>query len=65
MDAEATSIMLAAGLLLALIGTLGGMARARAPLAWHAHIPWNGLVFGGVGLALVAAVHLANLFRAA
>ena len=64
MDAQTTWIMLAAGLIMAMIGTGGGAMRNRAPLAWHAHIPWNGLAFGGVALALVAAVHLANRFRA-
>lgn len=63
MDTDTTVLLLAGGLLLALIGALGGMLRARAPLAWHAHVPWNGLAFGGVAAALVAAVHLFNLLR--
>lgn len=65
MDAQTTWTMLAAGLAMAVIGAIGGVARDRAPLAWHAHIPWNGLAFGGVGLALVAAAHLFTLLRAA
>jgi len=64
MDAQTTWTMLAAGLAMAVIGTIGGMVRARAPLAWHAHIPWNGLAFGGVAIALVAAAHLFSLLRA-
>ncbi len=63
MDAETTWLMLALGLASALAGGVGGLARNRAPLAWHAHIPWNGLAFGGVATALIAAVHLFNLMR--
>ncbi len=63
MDAQTTWIVLALGLATGVIGALGGVLRSRAPLAWHAHIPWNGLAFGGVAAALVAAVHLFNLFR--
>jgi hypothetical protein len=64
MDAQTSWLMLAAGLGLALAGGLGGLARARAPLAWHAHVPWNGLAFAGVATALLAAVHLFTLLRA-
>ena len=65
MDAQTTAALLAGGLVLAAIGGLGGIARTRAPLAWHAHLPWNGFAFVGVAGALVAAVHLFNLLRAA
>ncbi|MFZ4381087.1 MAG: hypothetical protein ACOYO0_03865 [Sandarakinorhabdus sp.] len=65
MDADTTWTLLAAGLLMAGVGAIGGVARARAPLAWHAHIPWNGLAFGGVACALVAAAHLFTLLKAA
>ncbi|WP_353198301.1 hypothetical protein [Sandarakinorhabdus sp.] len=64
MDAETTWMMLAAGLAMTVIGAIGGVLRDRAPLAWHAHLPWNGLAFGGVGCALVAAAHLFTLLRA-
>lgn len=60
---ETTWALLAAGLGLAVAGALGGVARARAPLAWHAHVPWNGIAFVGVAVALLAAVHLFNLLR--
>jgi len=50
---------------LALAGALGGVARTRAPLAWHAHLPWNGIAFAGVAGVLFAAVHLYTLFRPA
>lgn len=63
MDAQTTWMLLAAGLVLALAGGLGGVARSRAPLAWHAHLPWNGVAFAGVAGALFAAVHLFNLLR--
>lgn len=65
MDAHTTWTMLAAGLAMAVAGGLGGLARGRAPLAWHAHIPWNGLAFGGAACALVAAAHLVTLLRSA
>lgn len=64
MDAETTWTLLAASLLIAVIGGIGGAVRSRAPLAWHAHIPWNGLAFGGAACALVAAAHLFTLLRA-
>lgn len=64
MDAQTTLAVLVAGLALTAVGAVGGMLRARAPLAWHAHIPWNGLVFGGVATALLAAAHLFSLLRA-
>jgi hypothetical protein len=65
MDAFTTWLMLAVAAALALAGALGGVARARAPLAWHAHLPWNGIAFAGVAGALFAAVHLFTLFKAA
>jgi hypothetical protein len=64
MDADTTWWLLGGGLALALAGGLGGLLRARAPLAWHAHVPWNGLAFAGAATALMAAVHLFNLLRA-
>jgi hypothetical protein len=64
MDMDSTWMMLAAGLVMAAIGAIGGVVRNRAPLAWHAHLPWNGLAFGGVACALVAAAHLFTLLRA-
>lgn len=65
MDAETTFMLLAAGAVLAAAGALGGVARTRAPLAWHAHLPWNGIAFAGVAGVLFAAVHLFTLFKAA
>jgi hypothetical protein len=64
MDVDTTWALLIAGLASTLVGAVGGILRARAPLAWHAHIPWNGLAFGGVASALVAAAHLFSLMRA-
>ena len=64
MDLETTFILLAIGAALALAGALGGLWRRRAPLAWHAHLPWNGMAFAGVAGALFAAVHLVTLLRA-
>jgi hypothetical protein len=64
MDQETTLILLGIGLVLANAGAIGGVARTRAPLAWHAHLPWNGIAFAGVAGVLFAAVHLFTLFRA-
>ncbi|WP_017666576.1 hypothetical protein [Sandarakinorhabdus sp. AAP62] len=64
MDAQTTWFLLASGAVLAAAGALGGVARTRAPLAWHAHLPWNGAAFAGVAGVLFAAVHLFTLFRA-
>ncbi|OYZ14618.1 MAG: hypothetical protein B7Y35_12970 [Sphingomonadales bacterium 28-64-96] len=63
MDVQTTWMLLAAGLALAVTGAVGGVARIRAPLAWHAHLPWNGIAFAGVAGVLFAAVHLFTLFR--
>lgn len=63
MDMETTLALLAAGAVLALAGALGGLLRRRAPLAWHAHLPWNGMAFLGVAGVLLAAVHLVTLVR--
>ena len=65
MDVETTTMLLATGLALAVAGALGGVLRSRAPLAWHAHLPWNGIAFAGVAGVLFAAVHLFTLFRPA
>lgn len=65
MEQETTFVLLAAGVALAVAGALGGVARTRAPLAWHAHLPWNGIAFAGVAGVLFAAVHLYTLFRPA
>ncbi|MEI6484885.1 MAG: hypothetical protein WCO11_01310 [Sphingomonadales bacterium] len=64
MDAETTLMLLAGGAALALLGGIGGALRRRAPLAWHAHLPWNGMAFIGVTGALLAAVHLFSLLKA-
>lgn len=64
MDEATTLILLAAGVMVMLGGALGGAARRRAPLAWHAHLPWNGLAFAGAAGVLFAAVHLFTLVRA-
>ena len=63
MDMESTTMLLAGSLALAALGAGGGWLRARAPLAWHAHLPWNGVAFVGVAGVLFAAVHLFTLLR--
>jgi hypothetical protein len=63
MDRQATYWLIAAGLALALAGLAGDAARRRAPLAWHAHLPWNAAIFVGLALMLFSLVHLAGLAR--
>lgn len=63
MDRDTTLLLLGLGLALALLGGVGGALRRRAPLAWHAHLPWNGMAFLGVTGVLLAAVHLVTLAR--
>jgi hypothetical protein len=61
MDLETTIMLLVVSLCLAGAGVAGDMARRRAPLAWHALLPWNGAVFIGLTLALLAGAHLLTL----
>ena len=63
MESQTTILWLGAGCLLALAASLGDRARRRAPLAWHAYLPWHGLLFLGFVMALFAAVHLYGLAR--
>jgi hypothetical protein len=62
-DQETTILLLAAGLLAALLATLGDRARQRRPLAWHAYMPWNAVIFAGLAAALFAAVHLVTMMK--
>jgi hypothetical protein len=64
MELQPTLWLLGTGLVLALFGIGGDVARRRAPLAWHAHLPWNAAIFVGLALALFGAVHLLGLIRA-
>ena len=64
MDMETTWWLLGTGLGLALLALAGDWARKRAPLAWHAHLPWNGFIFVGLSLALFGTVHLLGLLQA-
>jgi hypothetical protein len=57
-DSQTTIILLAAGLSLVVIASLGDAARRRRPLAWHAHVPWHGLMFAGMTLVVLLAAHL-------
>lgn len=65
MELEPTLWLVAAGLALAAAAIAGDRARRRAPLAWHAHLPWNALAFAGLALALFGLVHVTGLLRAA
>jgi hypothetical protein len=49
--------------MLTLAASLGDQARRRAPLAWHAYLPWHAMIFAGIAAALFAAVHLYGLAR--
>ncbi len=59
-----TILLLAAGLVLGIGASLGDVVRRRAPLAWHAHLPWHALVFAGAVMVTFAAVHGLSLLRA-
>lgn len=63
MNRDITIMLLVAALLLAALGWMGDHARRRAPLAWHAHLPWNAATFIGLTLAILAAGHLVSLWR--
>ena len=64
MDSQTTIILLAAGIVLTLVAVVGDVVRRRAPLAWHAYLPWHAMTFLGIAMALFAAVHLYSLARA-
>ena len=64
MDSQNTIALLAGGLMLTLAASLGDLARRRAPLAWHAYLPWHAMIFAGIAAALFTAVHLYGLARA-
>ena len=64
MDSQNTIALLVGGIVLATVASLGDQARRRAPLAWHAYIPWHAMIFGGIAAALFGAVHLYGLARA-
>lgn len=60
---QMTISLLVAGIVLTLAASLGERARRRAPLAWHAHLPWNAVIFAGAAAVLFAAVHLFTLAK--
>lgn len=61
MDMATTLSLLAGGVVLLLLALAGSAAQRRAPLAWHAHLPWNGLALVAMLAALLAGVHLISL----
>ena len=63
MDLDTTWWLLGVGLALFAGALTGDLARRRTPLAWHAHLPWNALIFVGLAIMLFAAVHIFGLFR--
>ena len=65
MDMDTTWWLLGTGAALVLAAVLGDRARRAAPLAWHAHLPWNAIVFAGLAAMLFAGVHLLGLLKAA
>jgi hypothetical protein len=64
MEMQPTLWLLGTGLVMVLFGVGGDIARRRAPLAWHAHLPWNAAIFVGLALGLFCTVHLLGLIRA-
>ena len=53
MDMDTTWWLLGTGAALVLAALLGDRARRVAPLAWHAHLPWNAIVFAGLAVFLM------------
>jgi hypothetical protein len=64
MDLDTTFWLLGAGFAVFLAALVGDRARRRAPLAWHAHLPWDGAIFAGAAVMLFGAVHLIGVFKA-
>ncbi len=64
MTFQTTILLLVAGVVLAVAASLGDRARRRAPLAWHAHLPWHAAIFAGAAAVFFAAVHLLTLVKA-
>jgi hypothetical protein len=62
-DSQTTIILLAGGLSLVVVASLGDAARRRSPLAWHAYVPWHALLFGGMTAVVLLAAHLLALWR--
>lgn len=56
-------MLIGSGMLLVVIASLGDAASRRAPLAWHAYLPWRPLIFVGATLAVLMAAHLLSLLR--
>ena len=62
-DMGATWWLLGVGAVLMAAGLVGDWARRRAPLAWHAHLPWNAVVFVGLAAMLFGGVHIFGLLK--
>ncbi len=60
---DTTFWWLAGGVTTIVVASLGDRAKARAPLAWHAHLPWRPAIFLGMTMALFATIHLVTLLR--
>jgi hypothetical protein len=63
MDSQTTILLFGTAVALIALASLGDAARRRNPLAWHAHLPWHGLMFAGTTLAVLLAAHLLTLQR--
>jgi hypothetical protein len=61
MTRETTILLLLLSLLLLVAGWSGDFARRRAPLAWHALVPWNAFSFAGLTMAVLLLAHLLAL----
>jgi hypothetical protein len=61
MNRETTIALLVVSLLLVVAGVAGDWARRRAPLAWHALLPWNAATFVGLTMVVLLSAHLLAL----
>jgi lysylphosphatidylglycerol synthetase-like protein (DUF2156 family) len=63
MDSQTTILLIGGGIFLVVVASIGDTARRRAPLAWHAYLPWRPMMFAGLTLAVLMSAHLLTLVR--
>lgn len=65
MEMDTTWWLLGIGAAMFVVALAGDRARRKAPLAWHAHLPWNAMVFVGLAAMLFGGVHMLGFFKPA